>query len=114
MEISFEGIGQVIASFRAESGVKPGMAVAITENGTVGLGTAGDTVCGKVISVRSGMAAVQIGGMAQLDYSGTAPALGMDCLAVDGAGKVKKDTEQTAGCKIVSVNTTDSTVIVVL
>lgn len=114
MEISFEGIGQVIASFQAESEVQPGMAVAVTGNGTVGLGTAGDPICGKVIGVRGGMAAVQISGMTQLDYSGTAPALGGDCLTVDGSGKVKQDTEHAANCRIVSVNTADNTVVIML
>ncbi len=46
MDICFEGIGQTAATFRAESGIGPGMAVTLTGSGTVGLGEDGDPPCG--------------------------------------------------------------------
>lgn len=91
MDICFEGVGQVAATFRVEGeNVRTGMAVSLTGDGTVGLGSDGDAVCGVLLgSVRGGAAAVQIGGVAQVDYSGTAPKVGWQELACDGNGGVK-------------------------
>ena len=36
MDICFEGIGQITATFRTEGEVLPGMAVALTKEGAVG------------------------------------------------------------------------------
>ena len=112
MEISFEGIGQVAATFAAAEGVAAGMAVALTADSTVGMGKAGDAPCGKVLSVKNGMAAVQISGMMQLAYSGTAPTVGMGTVALDGSGKIKTVTSGGMSCMIVSVNTGDSTAVI--
>ena len=114
MEISFEGIGQVAATFAAAEGVAVGMAVALTADSTVGTGKAGDAPCGKVLSVNNSMAAVQISGMMQLAYSGSAPAIGMGTVAVDGNGKIKTVTSGGMSCMIVSVNTGDSTAVIKL
>jgi len=114
MEISFEGIGQVAATFMVEGDIQPGMAVALTADGTVGLGKAGDGICGKVLSTKNGMAAVQIAGLAQVGYSGTAPAIGWGMIAADGAGKIKTVTEGGMTCMILSVNTADGTAVIKL
>ena len=114
MEISFEGIGQVAATFMAEEGVQPGMAAAMTADSTIGVGEAGGALCGVVLGVKNGMAAVQVGGMAQVGWSGTAPAIGMNTLAVDGAGKVKTVSTGGVSCLVVSVNTGDSTAVIKL
>ena len=114
MEISFEGIGQVAATFAVTDDIQPGMAVALTGDSTVGLGKAGDAPCGMVLSVKNGMAAVQIAGMAKVGYSGTAPAVGYGIIAGDGAGKIKTATSGGINCLIVSVNTTDSTAVIKL
>ena len=125
MDICFEGVGQVAATFKAGEGVKPGMAVAMTGNGTVGLGTAGDLPCGVLLGgVRGGAAAVQIGGAAEVAYSGdTAPTAGWQELVLDGAGGVRlanKVADQTAGktvesglhCLVLTVDTTAKTAVV--
>ena len=114
MEISFEGIGQVAATFMVEGDIQPGMAVALTADGTVGLGKDGDGICGKVLSTKNGMAAVQISGMAKVGYSGTAPAIGHATVGVDGNGKIKTVTSGGLGCMIVSVNTADRTAVIKL
>ena len=114
MKISFEGIGQVAATFMVEGDIQPGMAVALTADSTVGLGKAGDAPCGKVLSVKNGMAAVQIDGMAQVGYSGTAPAIGWGTIAGDGTGKIKTVTTGGKTCMIVSVNTADGTAVIKL
>ena len=51
MDICFEGVGQVAATFQAADGaVKPGQAVTLTAGSTVGLGTAGAALCGVALS----------------------------------------------------------------
>lgn len=114
MEFSFEGIGQVVATFAASDEVQPGMAVALTGDSTVGLGKAGDAPCGMALSVKNGMAAVQVSGMVKVGYSGTAPAVGMGIIAGDGAGKIKTVTTGGINCLIVSVNTNDKTAVIKL
>ena len=42
MDICFEGVGQAVATFQVDGeGVRPGMAVTLTNSGTVGLGSDG-------------------------------------------------------------------------
>lgn len=114
MEISFEGIGQVAATFAADTGIQPGMAVALSADSTVGPGKAGAIPCGVVLNVQEGMAAVQISGMAKVGYSGTAPAVGFGMIAGDGTGKIKSVSADGINCLIVSVNTGDSTAVIKL
>ena len=114
MEVSFEGIGQVAATFMVNGDIQPAMAVALTGDSTGGLGKAGDAVCGVALSAKNGMAAVQIGGMVKVGWSGTAPAIGVGTIAVDGTGKIKTVTSGGMGCLIVSVNTDDSTAVIKL
>lgn len=114
MEISFKGIGQVAATFEADGDIRPGMAVALTGAGKVGKGKAGDLPCGVVLSVKNDMACVQIGGMAEVSWSGTAPSVGFGALACDGAGKLKTVSSGGITCMIASVNTADSTAVVKL
>ncbi len=49
MDICFEGIGQIAATFRTEGEVQPGMAVALTKEGAVGMGADGALPCGVVL-----------------------------------------------------------------
>ena len=89
MKVSFEGIGEVMATFLAQEGVAPGMAVTLAEDSTVGLGESGGDLCGVAVTVgEDGCAGVRIGGLVETAYSGTAPQVGYDALTVDGAGKV--------------------------
>ena len=90
MDICFDGVGQVAATFAVNGQVEPGMAVTLTDNGTVGLGKDGNALCGVALGrVRNGAAAVQIGGAAQVGWSGTVPVVGWQGLACDGHGGVK-------------------------
>ena len=116
MDICFEGVGQTAATFQAGEGVKPGMAVAMTGNGAVGLGSDGALPCGVVLGgVRKGAAAVQIGGAAKVGYSGdTAPAAGWQSLACDGAGGVTAVTTGGLKCLVLAVDTTAKTAVIKL
>ena len=77
MSISYEGIGEWCATFVCGA-VSEGDIVKVSANGTVGKCTAGDGFCGVVRAVaHDGKACtVQLGGLASVKYSGTAPAVG--------------------------------------
>ena len=116
MDICFEGIGQTAATFRADSAVRPGMAVTLTAGGTVGLGKAGDLPCGVAAGpARNGAAAVQIGGVAKVAYYGdTAPAAGWQGLACDGTGGVKAVSTGGLKCLVLSVDAGEKTAVIKL
>ena len=77
MDICFEGVGQVAATFQVEGEVQPGMTVTLTKSGCVGKGTDGKPPCGVVLGgVRCGSAAVQIGGTVKVGYTGAVPTAG--------------------------------------
>ena len=131
MSISFEGIGEVTATFLKDEGstVKPGQVVCITGNGEVGLGTAGTVPCGVAATVAGdGYVGVQISGLAEVTYSGTAaPTAGWNTLAADGSGGMKvaaastttQSSESTSGQTgrpylVVSVDTTAKTAVIKL
>ena len=113
MEFSYEGIGQVTATFAAGKDIEPGMAVAITANGTVGLGADGGKLCGVVLTAHNGMAAVQIGGMVEVAYTGTAPTVGWSALALNGAGAVKTASGGVS-CLVAAVDTVGGTAVIKL
>ena len=118
MDICFEGVGQVAATFQVDAqndgNVQAGMAVTLTGNGTVGLGNGDEAVCGVLLgSVRGGAAAVQIGGVVKVGYSETAPAVGWRELVCDGNGGVKTKTGGTK-CLVLAVDKDESSVIIKL
>ena len=60
MDICFEGIGQTTATFQAEGEIRPGMVVALAENGAAAPGGAGGAPCGVALGgVRGGAVAVR-------------------------------------------------------
>lgn len=89
-QVSFDDIGQVLATFVAQDGVARGQVVKLTGNGQVGPCAAGDAFCGLSLS-GSGFAGVQVGGFAQLPATGDIT-LGWTKLAADGSGGVKAAT----------------------
>lgn len=115
MDICFEGVGQTAATFQVEGEVQPGMTVALTKNGTVSKGADDALPCGVVLGgVRGGAAAVQIGGVATVGYSGTAPAVGWKALACDGTGGVKTVTTGGLQRLVLAVDTTAKTAVIKL
>lgn len=87
--ISFEAIGEQMVTFLAADGAASGEVGKITVNQTVDVCSDGDKFCGVIGTVRGGTAALQMGGYAELAYTGTAPTLGWCGLAADGNGGVK-------------------------
>ena len=65
-KISFEGIGEVVATFACGEGVIAGQVVKVTEDGTVGPCTDGEKFCGVALSAENGYAAVQLGGLVKV------------------------------------------------
>ena len=66
-----------------------------------------------VLHVRGGNAAVQVGGFAQVGYTGNVPAMGYTKLSADGTGGVKGDTAGTEYL-VAAVDTVKKTVTVLL
>lgn len=88
MEISYEGIGAVRATF-LDGGVTEGQPVKLSAARTAAPCTAGDGFCGVCTGVRHGVCSVQVGGFVRVPYSGeAAPAAGYAVLTADGAGGV--------------------------
>ena len=94
-KISFEGIGEVVATFACGAGVAAGQVVKVTADGTVGTCSAGEKFCGVALSAEDGYAAVQLGGLVKVPVSGGSVTAGWVKLSADGSGGVKLDS--TAG-----------------
>ena len=90
MTYSYEGIGQVVATFRVEEPVAEGQMVGILATGTVSPCGSGDEFCGQVkVAPRDGMGcAVALRGMVTTSYTGAPPKLGWCEMASDGNGGV--------------------------
>lgn len=114
MAISFNAIGQTHVSFAAASSAKAGQVCKMTANATVGACAAGESFCGVVTDVRGGVAAVTTAGYAELKYTGTAPSVGYQTLAADGAGGVKTATTGGRSLLVVQVDSANETVGVFL
>ena len=107
MEICFEGIGQMVATFATKEALAPGMAVTLKNSGTVGLGgEGGGPLCGVTVGAeRNGAVAVQIGGVVKVGCSGgSAPEIGPAMLACDGKGKVAAGKENGVSCLVLAVD----------
>ena len=87
MSVSFEGVGQVCATFLGGK-LTEGEVVKVTENGTVGACAADDGFCGVAICGKDDACTVQVRGFVTVGYSGTAPGMGWRTLAADGKGGV--------------------------
>lgn len=98
MSISYQGIGEWCATFGC-SAVSEGEIVKVSANGTVAKCTAGNGFCGVVRAIaHDGKACtVQLGGLAEVKYSGTAPAVGYAELVANGTGGVSKPGDNQSG-----------------
>lgn len=119
MSVSFEGVGQVCATFLG-GGLTEGHVVKLTGSGTVGACAAGDSFIGAALCCKDDACTVQVGGFVTVSYSGTAPAAGWCALTADGNGGVKTaaagdgKTESGRLLPVVSVDTTAKTVTILL
>lgn len=113
MNIAFDGIHEVVATFLAEDGLVPGQVVKITANGTVGPCSSGDGFCGQVLSLRQGAAAVQLGGFLHVTCANGCPNLGKVSVASDGNGGIKTGNSGLV-VQVVSVDSDSQTAIIYL
>ena len=74
MKVSFEGIGQVCATFLG-SGLTEGQVVKVSGRGTAAPCGEGDPFCGVAVHSAGDACAVQVRGFASVEFSGEAPAL---------------------------------------
>lgn len=110
-KISFEDIGNLMATFYAEEGVQDGQVVKMTGNGTVGTCGDGDAFCGVAGMPRSGVVGVQVGGFVKVPA--TMPmSVGMVSLVADGKGGVKAGDGITA--LVAEVDTVKNTAVICL
>jgi hypothetical protein len=112
MKVSYEGIGEVVATFRVGAGVQAGQVVKMDDNGKVAGCNVGDRFCGVALAPVQGYGAVQVGGFAAVKYSGAAPAVGFVTLAADGQGGVKTDAANGAEVLVVAVDTSAATAVI--
>lgn len=91
MKLSYEGIGQMCATFACEATMTEGAPVKLTESGKAEVCAAGENLCGVCAAVGHGgdACSVQVGGFVKLSYSGSAPTVGFGKLTADGACGVK-------------------------
>lgn len=123
MSVSFEGVGQVCATFLGGK-LTEGQVVKLTGSGTVGACAAGDSFIGAAICCKDDACTVQVGGFVTVSYSGAAPAAGWCVLTADGNGGVKaaaaseaaedKAAESGRMLPVVGVDTTAKTVTILL
>ena len=112
-KISFEGIGEVAATFACGTGVKAGQVVKLTADGTVGPCSGGDRFCGVALTPGDeGYATVQVGGLVKV-AAAEGLTEGWNPLLADGNGGVKKDSASTPTGREYLVISVDSTGAVV-
>ena len=104
-KISFEGIGEVVATFACGEGVTAGQVVKVTADGTVGPWSAGEKFCGVALSAEDGYGAIQLGGLVKVPVSGGEVQAGWIKLSADGSGGVKKDDSAGVEHLVVRVET---------
>ena len=101
MKVSFNGIGEQVATFEAvtdgSTAAKAGSIAVMSDNGKVcAASKASELPAGLVLDVRGDYAAVQIGGYMKLPCD-TGLTVGYQHLATDASGKVKSATTGRPG-----------------
>lgn len=95
MNIAFDGIGELCATFLVEEEVAKGTPVKMVDNGMVTPCTADNAFIGIAMESRDGAAAVQLGGFVTVNCPDGTPRLGKVTLAADGSGGVKAAADGT-------------------
>ncbi|MBR5381812.1 MAG: hypothetical protein IK136_04245 [Oscillospiraceae bacterium] len=92
MSVSFDGIGETVATFEAASGVAAGDPVKASASGKTAKCSNGERFCGAALYVSGdGHAAVRLRGHHTAAYTGSAPSVGYVHLVANGSGGVKVD-----------------------
>ena len=89
MSVSFDGIGQVCATFLTDQMLEEGKVAKVSASGKAAACSADEAFCGVVLAASQEACSVQVGGFVTVPYTGTAPTPGFAGLAADGSGGVK-------------------------
>ena len=111
MKVSFEGIGEMVATFEISGEVAAGDMVKLDEDGKVSACDSDEEFLGVAVTVREGFAGVQFSGMAQVSCDG-ALKCGWRALAADGMGGVKAAAANGREYLVVAVDGTAKTAVV--
>ena len=103
-KISFEGIGETVATFACGESVAAGQVV------KVDVCSAGERPCGVALSAEDGYAAVQLGGLASVPISGEGVTAGWCKLSADGTGGMKQDASGGTDYLVVQVETSSAVI----
>lgn len=106
MNIAFDGVAEVIATFET-SEVTEGYPVVVSANGTVTDAADGEVPAGVAVGLRNGNASVLMKGYVELPV--TDAALGWKKLAANGTGGLKVTTGDGITCLVVTVDSTAGT-----
>ena len=111
MKVSFEGIGEMVATVEVSGTVATGDMVKLGEDGKVSTCGDSDEFIGMAVTVREGYAGVQIAGMAQVSCDE-----GLTCgwkkLAADSKGGIKTAAASGREYLVVAVDSTAKTAVV--
>lgn len=113
MSISFNGIGQVCATFLG-SGITEGHVVKLRDRGLVSACGDGDSFCGTALCCKDDACSVQVEGFVTVGYSGTVPTAGWTDLCANGSGGVKTAATGGRSFLVVDANTAAKTVTILL
>ena len=115
MKVSFEDIGQVLATCQAEDGVAVGGVVRMSGNGTVAPCAAGERFCGVALSLaEDGCAAVQVKGFVTVPCADSGVVPGWAALTADGAKGVKTAGAGDKGAELLVVSVENGRAVVCL
>lgn len=112
MTVSFNGIGQVNATFLGKH-LAENQVVKMSGHGTVAACADGDSFCGMALCCKDDACTVQVGGFVTVGYSGAAPAVGWTALAANGSGGVKTSASGRTYL-VAGADTTAKTVTIML
>lgn len=113
MSVSFEGIGQVCATFLGD-GLTEGCVVKAAGGGAVEACGDGDSFCGAALCCKEDACTVQVGGFVTLGYTGDAPEAGTVSLCADGQGGVRAAESGGRACLVVDTDAAAQTVTILL
>lgn len=114
MSVSFQGIGQVCATFLGGR-MTEGHVVKMTGRGTVGPCGDGEAFCGAALCCKEDACTVQVSGFMTVGYSGAVPDVGRCALCANGEGGVRSAGESGGTeCLVVDADTSGKTVTILL
>lgn len=104
-KVSFEGVGEVTATFHADETVEMGQVVKLSGDAAVAPCAAGERFCGVAAGdARDGCAGVQIGGCVSVKCADSTVTVGFVSLTADGSGGVKKAASDDSGAEYLVVS----------